>query len=185
MELVRGQVAEGRDGVLIGKVVGFFEGAPRYQFGRHARGGDGRAAAEGLEPRLGDALAADLQTDFHHVAERRRADFTHAVRVLHLAHVARIEEVVQNELAVGGVHGSVRFSLPKLLAPAGCGNSFRKPWGKAASPAFPPLTRPGMAATAASSFCILHFAFCISPLLASAFRPVTLSRSLKNNRERK
>src|SRR5713101_6313825 len=111
MDLFRRQTAQRSDDFLIGKLLGFFEGAPRYQFGRHARGGDGRAAAERLEPRLGDALAANLQTDFHHVAERRRADFTYAVRVLHLAHIAGIEEVVQNELAVGGFHGSVRLSI--------------------------------------------------------------------------
>src|SRR5712664_646891 len=111
MDLFRWQTAQRSDDFLIRKLLGFFEGAARYQFGRHARGGDGRAAAEGLESRLGDAIAADPQTDFHHVAERRRADFTDAVRVLHLAHIAGIEEVVQNELAVGGVHGSIRLSI--------------------------------------------------------------------------
>src|SRR5260370_32218026 len=111
MDLFRRQTAQRIDDFLSGKLFGFFEGAARYQFGCHARGGDGRAAAEGLEPRLGDAIAADLQTDLHHVAECRRADFTDAVRVLHLAHIAGIEEVVQNELAVGGVHGSVRLSI--------------------------------------------------------------------------
>src|SRR5258708_18022893 len=111
MDLFRWQTAQRIDDFLIGKLLCLFEGAPRYQFGRHARGGDGRAAAESLEPRLGDAIAADLQTDFHHVAEGRGSDFTDALRVLHLAHIARIEEVVQNELAVGGVHGSVRLSI--------------------------------------------------------------------------
>src|SRR5713226_837640 len=130
VDLFRWQTAQRIDDFLIGKLLGFFEGAPRYQFGRHARGGDGRAAAEGLEPRIGNANAEDMQPDFHHFAEGRRADFTDAVRVLHLAHIARIEEVVQNELAVSGVHGSVRLSLPKLLAPAGCGNRFRETPGR-------------------------------------------------------
>src|SRR6266849_5882954 len=111
MDLFRWQTAQRIDDFLVGKLLGFFEGAPGYQFSRHARSGDGRAAAESLEPRLGDAISADLQTAFHHVAERPRADFTDAIRVLHLAHVAGIEEVVQNELAVSGVHGSVRLSI--------------------------------------------------------------------------
>ena len=67
------------------------------QLGDHARGRHGRAAAEGLELDVLDAVVVgDLDVDVHHVAADGVADAADGdVGALERAHVARVAEVLE------------------------------------------------------------------------------------------
>src|SRR5260221_6085728 len=100
MNLHRGQAAQGVDDFLVGKILRFFQGAALDQFGGHAGGGDGAAAAEGLEAGVLDFAIANLERDFHDVAAGGRAHFADAVGLLNVTHVAGVQEVVHHRLVV-------------------------------------------------------------------------------------
>src|ERR1700744_147470 len=72
MNLHRGETAEGVDHFLVGEILGFRAVPALDQLGRNAGGGEGAAAAEGLEAGVLDLAVADLQGDFHDVAAGRR-----------------------------------------------------------------------------------------------------------------
>ena len=113
VNLDRGQAAEGVDDFLVGEVLGFLEGAALDELGGHAGGGDGAAAAEGLEAGVLDLAVADLEGDLHDVAAGGRTDFADAVGFLHIAHVAGIEEVVHHGVVIKGVFFGLMCISPK------------------------------------------------------------------------
>src|SRR5688572_17031831 len=81
MALVRGQATERGRYLLVRKLPCFFHGASLDQFGRHARRGDGGAAAKGAKPRFDDSSIAHLNADAHYIATGHCADFAHAIRL--------------------------------------------------------------------------------------------------------
>ena len=83
----------------------FFDGFALNPFGREGRGGNRRAAAEGLELRVFDdvGLRIDFNLQLHHVAALGSADQAGAhigVFFVHGADVARIVVVVDYFIAV-------------------------------------------------------------------------------------
>ena len=112
-----GGTAQGLRHRLVGDVGRLPETLAHHHLGHHARGGHGGAAAERLELDVGDpVLVIDGDADAHHIAADRVADLADAVGVLDLPHVARVREVVHDQV---GVHRSTfhvqRTHLPQLV----------------------------------------------------------------------
>src|SRR5665647_3428230 len=77
-----------------------------HELGDHARGRDCRAAAEGLELDVLDAIVLDVDVDVHQVTAHRIAHTADGdVGALERAYVARVAEVLEGLLAIlGGFH---------------------------------------------------------------------------------
>ena len=103
VHLHRRQSAQRIGNHLVGDLEGLLDGLALDHFGRTAGGGDGRAAAEGLELHVGDDVVFDLDVDFHDVAALGVAHGADAARVLNFAHVAGIHKVIHDLLGIHGV----------------------------------------------------------------------------------
>ena len=79
---------------------GLVDGLALDHFGGHGGGGDGAAAAEGLELHVLDDVVLDLQVDLHDVAALGVADLADAVGVLDLANVSGMLKMIHNFFTV-------------------------------------------------------------------------------------
>ena len=75
--------------------------------GGHGGGGNGAAAAEGLELHVLDDVILDFQVDLHDVAALGVADLTNAIGILNYANIAGVGEVIHNFFTV-----KCHFSFP-------------------------------------------------------------------------
>ena len=109
MHLDRRQTVERVGHVGAGDLERLVERLAHDELGDHARRGDGRAAAEGLELDVVDAVVLDAHVHLHEVAADGVADAAHGhVVALERAHVAGVAEVVERLLGVlGGFHGAL------------------------------------------------------------------------------
>jgi hypothetical protein len=102
VELVLGQSPQLAGHVPVGDLHGLVQGLALGHLGDHARNGNGRPAAKGLELDVVDLVVLDLDIDAHHVTADRVADLAHTVGVLDLTHVARTLEVIHYDFRIHG-----------------------------------------------------------------------------------
>src|SRR5262245_53229788 len=109
------------DDLRIADLLGFRQRPALEPLGRERGAGDGRAATEGLELGVHDAVAVDLDLELHHVAALGSADDARAhvgARLVERADVARVVVVIENLVAV--CHGTA----PSDFLATGCS------WGR-------------------------------------------------------
>ena len=101
MHLDGRQTVEGVCHVGPGDLQRLVERLPHDELGDHAGGGDGRAATEGLELDVVDAVVLHADVHLHEVAADGVADAAHGhVIALERAHVAGVPKVVESLLGV-------------------------------------------------------------------------------------
>ena len=90
VHFVGGQAVKGFRYRFVGELHGVLYALTLDKLRRHRAGRYRAGAAEGFEFYVGDDIVVDFQIHFHDVAALGVADFTHAVRVLDHAEVARL-----------------------------------------------------------------------------------------------
>ncbi len=112
--------------IPVGDAFGLLDRLALGDLGQHARDGDRRAAAEGLELDVFDPLVADLEVDGHHVPAEGIADLAHPVRLLDHPDIAGIAEMIHHDLIVHHRDLLLGFSiLPKRKHPPNHGRPIR------------------------------------------------------------
>ena len=94
VHLVQGKAVQRFGHLVVGEGEGLLYRTALDHLGGHGTGGDGRAAAEGLEFGVGDDVVLDPEGDLHDIAAFGVSCDAHCVRVLNGTGVAGVIEVI-------------------------------------------------------------------------------------------
>jgi len=104
MHFYRGQPVQRLSYVFLGQSGGFLQRLAQSEPANHVRGGDGRSAAERLEPQVLDPVVFNLQVNREKVPAHRVSRGAHAVRVLQLARIPRVLKVFNHFFRILQTH---------------------------------------------------------------------------------